>query len=157
MEKRILKDFNDFQSSRPEGTQLYSVNGDIRYYIAEFKGPEGTPYEGGIFTFEIYLPGPRDGKRGYPFVPPVCHFLTKIYHPNIDEFGYICVNILKDEWKPSNTLSQVVLIIQNLLANPNFDDARSSNAAEYREDPDRYNATAREWTKKYAKRLELPF
>lgn len=64
---------------------------------------------------EIYLPGPRDGKRGYPFVPPVCHFLTKIYHPNIDEFGYICVNILKDEWKPSNTLSQVVLIIQVCL------------------------------------------
>ncbi len=44
-------------------------------------GPEGTPYEGGMFECELYLP------EEYPMVPPKVLFRTKIFHPNIDKLG----------------------------------------------------------------------
>jgi ubiquitin-protein ligase len=52
-------------------------------------GPKDTPYAGGNFQLELFLPD------GYPMVPPKVRFLTKIYHPNIDSLGRICLDILK--------------------------------------------------------------
>ena len=50
-------------------------------------GPEGTPYEGGIFNVELYLPDE------YPMVPPRVLFRTKIFHPNIDKLGTLNQNV----------------------------------------------------------------
>ena len=45
----------------------------------------------------------------YPFEPPKVHFLTRIYHPNIDDKGRICLDVLKmppqGSWKPAHNLS----------------------------------------------------
>jgi ubiquitin-conjugating enzyme E2 T len=49
-----------------------------------------TPYEKGIFKLEIIV-----GER-YPNEPPQITFITKVYHPNIDDKGRICLNILKN-------------------------------------------------------------
>ena len=46
-------------------------------------------YVGGLFRLELFLPGE------YPMGPPKVRFLTKIYHPNIDRLGRICLDILK--------------------------------------------------------------
>lgn len=60
-----------------------------RHFDIKIDGPENSAYYGGVFKLELFLP------KDYPMVPPKVHFLTKIYHPNIDRFGRICLDILK--------------------------------------------------------------
>ncbi len=76
-------------------------------------GPEGTPYEGGVFYLNIQFP------IDYPFRPPKINFVTKVYHPNINLDGSICLDILKDQWSPALTISKVLLSISSLLTDPN--------------------------------------
>ena len=53
----------------------------MRHFFGTINGPEGTPYEGGLFRLELYLPD------SYPMEPPKVLMITKIYHPNIDKLG----------------------------------------------------------------------
>ena len=64
-------------------------------------GPGQSPYNGGIFFLNIVFP------PEYPFKPPRVSFTTKIYHPNINEKGGICLDILKENWSPALTISKV--------------------------------------------------
>jgi len=83
--------------------------------------------------------------------PPKVRFLTKIYHPNIDRLGRICLDILKDKWSPALQIRTVLLSIQALLSAPNPDDPLANDVAEHwKSDEAGAVETAREWTKKYA-------
>lgn len=108
-------------------------------------GPPDSPYAGGVFFLTIHFP------TDYPFRPPKVAFTTKIYHPNIHPSGNICLDILKDKWSPALTISKVLLSISSLLTDPNPDDPLVSEIAKiYKTDLAKYEATAKEWTKKYA-------
>ena len=77
---------------------------NFRHFFVKMKGPQNTCYEKGTFKLEVFLP------EEYPMVCPKVLFRTKIYHPNIDKLGRICLDILKDKWSPS------ILIVKLLLS-----------------------------------------
>lgn len=79
-------------------------------------GPGDSPFSGGVFFLNITFP------TDYPFKPPKVSFLTKIYHPNINSNGSICLDILRDQWSPALTISKVLLSICSMLTDPNPDD-----------------------------------
>ena len=108
-------------------------------------GPSETPYQGGVFYLEIHFPA------DYPFKPMKINFTTKIYHPNIDSSGNICLDILKSNWSPALTISKVLLSICSLLDEPNPDDPLVIEIANlYKNNRSKFIANATEWTLTYA-------
>jgi ubiquitin-conjugating enzyme E2 M len=45
----------------------------------------------------------------YPFAPPKVSVLEKVYHPNLSVTGGVCLNILREEYKPTLTLTMFIL------------------------------------------------
>lgn len=62
---------------------------NARYFHVDINGPQDSPFEGGRFKLELFLP------EEYPMAAPKVRFMTKIYHPNVDKLGRICLDILK--------------------------------------------------------------
>ncbi|XP_020572135.1 probable ubiquitin-conjugating enzyme E2 37 isoform X2 [Phalaenopsis equestris] len=116
---------------------------------ARLRGPEGTVYSEGLFTLKIQIP------ERYPFQPPNVTFVTPIYHPNIDNGGRICLDILnlppKGAWQPSLNISTVMMSIGLLLSEPNPDDGLMAEASrEFKYNKKVFDEKARDWTRRYA-------
>ncbi|GFR19035.1 NEDD8-conjugating enzyme Ubc12 [Trichonephila clavata] len=69
-------------------------------------------------------------RNNYPYEPPKVKCETEIYHPNIDLEGNICLNILREDWKPVLCIDSVVYGLQYLLLEPNPHDPLNKSAAE---------------------------
>ena len=53
---------------------------------------------------------------------------TLVYHPNIDMEGHVCLNILREDWKPVLTITSVIMGLQFLMLEPNADDPLNKEA-----------------------------
>ncbi|KAK6457740.1 ubiquitin-conjugating enzyme/RWD-like protein [Scheffersomyces xylosifermentans] len=145
--KRIAKELEECRQDTQSGVSLRLNNeNDLTKLTGFFKGPPGTPYEGGVFSVDITIP------NEYPFKPPVMKFATKIYHPNISSVtGAICLDILKDAWTPILTLKSTLISLQSLLQSPEPNDPQDAEVAKhYLANKAGFDDTAAYWTKIYA-------
>jgi ubiquitin-conjugating enzyme E2 D/E len=87
----------------------------------------------------------------YPFKPPKVAFKTKVFHPNINAQGGICLDILKDQWSPALSIAKVLLSISSLLTDANPKDPLVPEIARlYVDNRPEFDRMAREWTQRYA-------
>lgn len=144
--QRITRELQLIQNDPPANCSAGLVNDtDLFEWEATIMGPQGSPYEGGIFHMRVSFP------MDYPFKPPTCVFVTKIFHPNINTSGGICLDILKEQWSPALTMAKVLLSICSMLDDPNPDDPLMPSIARlYNEDREKYTQEARHWTLVYA-------
>ena len=145
---RLMREMSLLQKDPPPGVAAYAPDpSDMTSIRAQITGPEGSPFEGGIFLLTVNITG------RYPFEPPRCRFLTPLYHPNIDSGGRICLDTLKSppagSWSPAVSLPSLLLSIRSLMAEPNPDDGLVPEISEL------YKRNPAEWQREAKKRTQL--
>jgi ubiquitin-conjugating enzyme E2 D/E len=145
--RKLLRELTDLQNDPPSNCSAGLVNeGNLFHWTATLLGPEDSPYAGGIFHLDITFP------TDYPFKPPHIKFTTKVYHPNINAQGGICLDILKDQWTPALSIAKVLLSISSLLTDANPKDPLVPEIAQqYITNREAFDRTAREWMLLYAR------
>ena len=96
---------------------------DLLNFTITIRPDEGY-YRGGTFTFSFAVP------PLYPHEPPKVRCAHKVYHPNIDPEGNVCLNILREDWNPVLSISSVIFGLLLLFTDPNPDDPLNKEAAE---------------------------
>ena len=104
-------------------------------------GLAGTVYSG--LSYKLSLKFPAE----YPFKAPTVKFETPCFHPNVDQHGNICLDILKEKWSAAYSVRTVLLSIQSLLGEPNNDSPLNTYAAKLWDQQEEYEKVLR---KKYA-------
>ena len=75
--RRLNQEYRALTENPPDGIVAGPVKQeDMFYWQAFIEGPEGTPFEGGIFEAELKFP------QDYPLAPPTMRFIGDIWHPN---------------------------------------------------------------------------
>ncbi|KAK2002778.1 ubiquitin-conjugating enzyme [Colletotrichum falcatum] len=116
--KRIVFDLSALRTSLPEGIFVRHHGSRLDAMKVLIVGPEGTPYENGLFEFDLFCP------LGYPDVPPTMLFKTtrsgRRFNPNLYVDGKICLSLLGtwegERWCPQkSTLLQLLVSIQAMI------------------------------------------
>ena len=107
--KRIHSELQKFAEKPPQGCRVEVVDDDPRHWTGSIEGPKGSLYEGGVFHLDIEIP------ETYPLKPPKMKFLTKIFHPNINDKGEISFRELCCSWTPVITIAKIMESMAVLL------------------------------------------
>merc|ERR1712070_1196383 len=120
---RLQKDVSELSLDKHTAIDFYNGMEDLMNFKVRVTPDEGY-YKGGTFVFNFKTP------NNYPHDPPKVKCETMVYHPNIDLEGNVCLNILREDWKPVLTISSIIYGLQFLMLEPNPDDPLNKEAAE---------------------------
>ncbi|KAF3065241.1 putative ubiquitin-conjugating enzyme protein 17 [Daldinia childiae] len=157
--KRLITEITTLQNSLPEG--IFICHGSSRLDIMKvlIMGPRGTPYEHGLFEFDLYCP------IDYPKSPPMMLFKTPNgsrtrFNPNLYQDGKICLSLLGtwpgEPWRgDESTLLQVLVSIQAMIfcEEPWYNEPGRERSID-KPKSDSYNNHVRSMTMQYA---QLPW
>ncbi|EDW58277.1 ubiquitin-conjugating enzyme E2-18 kDa [Drosophila virilis] len=131
------KQLSQLQLLEPEKDNIY------KWYALLM--PNTPPYDKGAFKLEIDFP------KEYPFRPPILHINTKIYHPNINERGQVCLPILEPEhWKPTSRIEHVLQVLIATINDPQPDNPYNVEiAGQFVNDPKKFYRMAEAWVDRY--------
>ncbi|KIY67202.1 hypothetical protein CYLTODRAFT_376562 [Cylindrobasidium torrendii FP15055 ss-10] len=118
---RVQKDLTELDLPSTMTTN-FPDPADLLNFTLNIKPDEGM-YKGGSFNFSFTI------NNNYPHDPPKVKCLQTIYHPNVDLEGNVCLNILREDWKPVLNLNSVMVGLQYLFLEPNADDPLNKEAA----------------------------
>uniref|UniRef100_A0A8C5ELC6 Ubiquitin-conjugating enzyme E2 C n=1 Tax=Gouania willdenowi TaxID=441366 RepID=A0A8C5ELC6_GOUWI len=127
--KRLQQELMTLMMSGDKGISAFPESDNLFRWIGTIDGAQGTVYEGLRFRLTLDFP------PGYPYSAPRVSFLSPCFHPNVDENGSICLDILKERWSASYDVRCVLLSVQSLLSEPNNESPLNSAAAELWKDP----------------------
>ncbi|KAL3152194.1 Ubiquitin-conjugating enzyme E2 C [Trebouxia sp. C0010 RCD-2024] len=139
--KRLQSELMSLMSATDPGVSAFPDGDSLFSWVGTIQGAAETVYEG--MSYKLSLKFPTD----YPFKAPTVKFETPCFHPNVDQYGNICLDILKDKWSAAYSVRTVLLSIQSLLGEPNNDSPLNSYAAKLWDNQEEYK---RVLTKKYA-------
>jgi len=122
VELRVQKDVSELENIPGVEVDFPDPN-NLMTFFAKITPNEGL-YQSATFKFKIEI------DNEYPFKAPRAECQTLIYHPNIDWEGHVCLNILRDDWKPILTLSSVLFGLVTLFLEPNPDDPLNREASQ---------------------------
>lgn len=88
------------------------VNNDKKHWKVVFEGSKRSPYENGYFILEFLF-----NNGVFPQNGPEAKFITKMYHPNVDSNGKVCINLL-NEWDQKRSIEKVLYGILEIMDNP---------------------------------------
>jgi ubiquitin-conjugating enzyme E2 M len=118
---RVQKDLTELSLPSTMKTHFPDPEDTMNFEL-ELRPDEGM-YKGGRFKFSFAI------NNNFPHEPPKVKCLQKIYHPNIDLEGNVCLNILREDWKPVLNLNSVMIGLQYLFLEPNATDPLNKDAA----------------------------
>ncbi|KAL8757173.1 MAG: hypothetical protein Q9199_002397 [Rusavskia elegans] len=111
------------------------------------KGPEETPFSGGLWKVHVELPDQ------YPYKSPSIGFVNRIFHPNIDELsGSVCLDVINQTWSPMFDMINIFeVFLPQLLRYPNPTDPLNGEAAAMlMRDQKTYDVKVKEYVARYA-------
>jgi ubiquitin-protein ligase len=101
---------DSFQTCGDPGISAFPEGDNIFAWIGTIKGSTTTVYEG--LSYKLTLKFPTD----YPFKPPTVKFDTLCFHPNVDQYGNICLDILQVDFSPHLVFPSLQLMLWCLLS-----------------------------------------
>nr|XP_040060180.1 ubiquitin-conjugating enzyme E2 C [Gasterosteus aculeatus aculeatus] len=122
--KRLQQELMTLMVSFVCGISAFPESDNLFKWIGTIDGAQGTVYEGLRYRLSLEFPA------GYPYQAPRVKFVTSCFHPNVDEQGFICLDILKDKWSALYDVRSILLSIQSLLGEPNNESPLNTTAAE---------------------------
>ncbi|EDO14969.1 hypothetical protein Kpol_414p2, partial [Vanderwaltozyma polyspora DSM 70294] len=122
---RLQNDLNNLELPPGVNLSILSVLSDLKEspHLTLLISPDEGYYKSGKFKFDLKF------NENYPIEPPIVLCMNKIFHPNIDLDGKICLNILREDWSPALDLNSIIIGLLYLFLECNAKDPLNKEAA----------------------------